>query len=152
MMIALSAPNANAGVQRSLNNRPFSWSGPLLMLWDTAWLCRCCSGSCSRGVFSARRGDAVVERRAMVDGIRHADRYWMSAGVSFLDATRARPAVGSRWYTASTVGARLSHRTRLCGRDSTFCDAWRISWNGVDLRVRSGANTHRPFASRWGAL
>ena len=112
-----------------------------------AWPCRCCSGRCSRGVFSARRGDAVVERRAMVDGIRHADRYWMPAGVNLLDATRARPAVGSRWYTASTVGARLSHRTRLCGRDSTFCDARRISWNGVDLRIRSGANTHRPFAS-----
>lgn len=31
-MIALSAPNANAGVQRSLNNRPFSWSVPLLTL------------------------------------------------------------------------------------------------------------------------
>ena len=32
MMIALSAPNANAGVQRSLNNRPFSSSVPLLTL------------------------------------------------------------------------------------------------------------------------
>jgi membrane protease YdiL (CAAX protease family) len=32
MMIAPSAPNTNAGVQRSLNNRPFSWSGPLLVL------------------------------------------------------------------------------------------------------------------------
>jgi len=32
MMIAPTVSNTNAGVQSSLNNRPPSWSGPLLML------------------------------------------------------------------------------------------------------------------------
>jgi hypothetical protein len=54
--------------------------------------------------FFEKRGDAVVERRAMVDGIRHTDQYWMLAGVDLLHATRARPPGGSRWYAAITTG------------------------------------------------
>ena len=46
----------------------------------------------------------MVARSAMVDGIRHADRYWMPAGVNLLDATRAGPSVGSCWYTATRLG------------------------------------------------
>ena len=122
MMIVPSTSNISAGVQRSLNNPRPSLSGPLLML-------------------VARFSFAVAIQAVL-------------AGVFLLrgDATRARPSVRSRWYAASTIGAQLSRRTRLCGRDSAFCDTRRVSRNGGDLRVRSGANTHRPFAPRWCAL
>lgn len=63
------------------------------------------------------------ERSAMVDGIQHTHRYWMPAGVGLLDATRARPSVGSCWYAAITIGARHCHRIRLCGGDCALCDS-----------------------------
>ncbi len=93
----------------------------------------------------------MVERRALVGRIRHADRYWMSANVNLLHCGEREAGCRISLVYQHGWGATFSPDSPMC-RDSAFCDTRRVSWNGADLWVRSGANTHRPFASSWCAL